>query len=244
MSDEPAAEDLLARVAQHDVDALSELYDRYAPCVYGLMAHMLPSRDSAEEILLEVFARLWSESPSLSTEGGSVAAWLVITARESAADRLRALRLNGSNAGPQGPSADVGKGSNTPTRNSKAAILTPSPSRSAAKSLKGRSEAIPPGPSVGERTLGARPIPMAWLPRPKEISLIDDRLVLLHKVIDQLPKPQRQALELAVFGGLSESEIATEMGEPLGKVRTSLRAAVTFVKHRRRAVCGTWAANI
>jgi RNA polymerase sigma-70 factor (ECF subfamily) len=74
--------------------------------------------------------------------------------------------------------------------------------------------------------------------------LIDDRLVLLQKVIDQLPEPQRQALELAVFRGLSESEIAAEVGEPLGKVQRSLRAAVTFVKHRRRAVCGTWAANI
>ena len=85
---------------------------------------------------------------------------------------------------------------------------------------------------------------MAWLPQPKEIALIDDRLVLLHKAINQLPKPQRQALELAVFGGLGESANAAEMGEPLGKVRTSLRAAVTFIKHRRRAVCGTWAANI
>jgi RNA polymerase sigma-70 factor (ECF subfamily) len=85
---------------------------------------------------------------------------------------------------------------------------------------------------------------MAWLPRPKEITLIDARMVLLHKAINQLPEPQRQALELAVFGGLRETEIAAEMGEPLGKVRSSLRAAVTFVKHRRRAVCGTWAANI
>jgi DNA-directed RNA polymerase specialized sigma24 family protein len=74
--------------------------------------------------------------------------------------------------------------------------------------------------------------------------LINDRLALLYKVIDQLPKPQRQVLELAVFAGLSESEIAAEMSEPLGKVQRSLRAAVTFVKHRRRAVCGTWSANI
>ena len=88
------------------------------------------------------------------------------------------------------------------------------------------------------------PVPSAWLPQPGGITLIDARLVLLHKAINQLPKPQRQALELALFGGLSESEIAAEMGEPLGKVRTSLRAAVTFIKHRRRAVCGTWAANI
>jgi DNA-directed RNA polymerase specialized sigma24 family protein len=82
------------------------------------------------------------------------------------------------------------------------------------------------------------------LPLPKEIGLIDDRLGLLNKVIGQLPQPQRQALELAVFGGLSETEIAAQTGEPLGKVQRSLRAAVTFVKHRRRAVCGTWAANI
>jgi RNA polymerase sigma-70 factor (ECF subfamily) len=82
------------------------------------------------------------------------------------------------------------------------------------------------------------------LPLPKEIALIDDRLALLHKAINQLPESQRQALDLAVYGGRSESEIATEMGEPLGKAQRSLRAAVTFVKHRRRAVCGTWAANI
>jgi RNA polymerase sigma factor (sigma-70 family) len=244
MREELAAENLLARVAQHDVDALSELYDRYAPCVYGLVAHILASRDSAEGILLEVFARLWNESRSLSQEGGSVVAWLVVNAREAAVDRLRALRTNAANAGPQDPGTDGGKGSNAPARKSKAAVLVPPVAKSAAKSLNGKSEVMKRRPADGATTPVVGSLPMAWLPRPKEIALIDDRLVLLHKVIDRLPKPQRQALEFAVFGGLSESEIATGMGEPLGKVRTSLRAAVTFVKHRRRAVCGTWAANI
>ncbi len=244
MSEELAAEALLARVAQHDVDALSELYDRYAPSVYGLIAHILPSRDSAEEILLEVFARLWNESPSLSREGRSVVAWLVVNAREAAVDRLRAQRLNPPDAGPLGPGADAGKGSPTHTRKSKGAVLGASAAKPPAKSLNGKSESMKVRAAEGGGTAAVGPIPMAWLPQPKEITLIDDRLVLLHKVIDQLPKPQRQALEFAVFGGLSESEIAAAMGEPLGKVRTSLRAAVTFVKHRRRAVCGTWAANI
>ena len=105
MSEEVPSEELLARVAQHDVAALSELYDRYAPRVYGLMAHILPARDAAEEILQEVFVRLWSESASLSQEGGSVVAWLVVTARAAAVDRLRALRKNAPGAGPQAPSA-------------------------------------------------------------------------------------------------------------------------------------------
>jgi RNA polymerase sigma-70 factor (ECF subfamily) len=240
MSEVHPAEELLARVARHDVAALSELYDRYAPRVYGLTAHILPSRDSAEEILQEVFVRLWSESPSLSREGGSVVAWLVVTAREAAVDRLRALRQNAPNAGPQGPRANAGKGRDPGTRKSKSGVLVPS----AAKSLEGKTEAMKPRPADGARTPAMGLVPSAWLPQPKEITLLDDRLALLHKVINQLPKPQRQALELAVFGGLRESEIAAEMGEPLGKVRSSLRAAVTFVKHRRQAVCGTWAANI
>ena len=232
MSEELPAEELLARVARHDVAALSELYDRYAPRVYGLMVHILPSRDAAEEILKEVFLGLWNESSSLSQKGTSVVAWLVVTAREAAVDRLRTLRKNAPNAAPQGSSAGP--------RKSKAAALVPS----AAKSPDGKTQATKSRPADGASAPALCPFPLAWLPQPKEINLIDDRLVLLHKAINQLPKPQRQALELAVFGGLRESEIAAEMGEPLGKVRTSLRAAVTFVKHRRRAVCGTWAANI
>jgi RNA polymerase sigma-70 factor (ECF subfamily) len=233
------AEDLLARVARQDVAALGELYDRYAPRVYGLMAHILPSRDAAEDVLQEVFVRLWSESPSLSQEGGSVVAWLVVTARDVAVDRLRALRKNAPIAGPQAPSANWAKGSDPGARKSKAAVLP-----SAGKSSEGKTAAANPRPANAARTPMVGQVPPAWLPQPKEITLIDSRLILLYKVIDQLPKPQRQALELAVFGGLSESEIAAEMGEPLGKAQRSLRAAVTFVKHRRRAVCGTWAANI
>jgi RNA polymerase sigma-70 factor (ECF subfamily) len=243
MSEELPAEDLLARVARQDVAALSELYDRYAPRVYGLIAHILPSRDAAEEILQKVFVRLWIESPSLSQERRSVVAWLVVTAREAAVDRLRALRKRVLNAALQGPGV-IARKEVLGGPKSKAAVLRSSAVIFTAKPLEGKSAAIEPDPADRARTLWPGAFPSAWLPQPKEISLIDDRLVLLHKAINQLPKPQRQALELAVLGGLRESEIAAEMGEPLGKVRSSLRAAVTFIKHRRRAVCGTWAANI
>ena len=240
MSDEVPSEVLLARVAQHDLAALSELYDRYAPRVYGVVAHILPSRGAAEETLQQVFVRLWSESPTLSQEGSSVVAWLVLIAREAAVDRLRTQRKNAPDGGLPGPRAKVGKGAGAGPRKAKSTILLPS----AAALLDGKVGATKPRPNDGARPQALRPIPSAWLPQPKEISLIDGRMVLLHKALDQLPKAQRQALELAVFGGLREIEIAAKIGEPLGKVRTALRAAVTFVKHRRRAVCGTWAANI
>lgn len=240
MSEELPAEELLARVARRDVAAVSELYDRYAPRVYGLMAYILPSRDAAEEILREVFVRLWSESSRLSQEGASVPAWLVVSAREAAVGRLRAERKNALNAGHKIPSVNAAAGSNAGPRKSKPSTLL----AAAGKTPDKKSETMKPRGSDGARVPAMGPVPSAWLPHPKEITLIDDRLVLLTKVISQLPKPQRQALEFAVFRGFSESEIAADLGEPLGKVRTSLRAALTFVKHRRRAVCGTWAANI
>jgi RNA polymerase sigma factor (sigma-70 family) len=240
MIEELSAEDLLARVAQYDVAALGELYDRYAPRMYGLMTHILSPHDGAEDILQEVFLRLWNESASLSHEGASVVAWLVVTSRGAAVDRLRALGKNAPGTGPRNPGDVAAKRSEGGARKCKAGAAAPS----TAKSLAAKAEAVKSFPADAGKSPARVSVPLAWLPLPKEITLIDERLGLLHKAINQLPASQWQALELAVFGGLNESEIAEQMGEPLGKVRRVLRAAVTFITLRRRAVMGIWAANI
>ena len=74
--------------------------------------------------------------------------------------------------------------------------------------------------------------------------MVDARLGLLQRAFNQMPKPQRSALELAVFEGFTEAEIAAQLGEPLGKVTAGLRAAFTFLRHRQNAVLGTWTADI
>ena len=84
----------------------------------------------------------------------------------------------------------------------------------------------------------------AWLPHSEPIALLEQRSDLLKKVIKQLPPHQRQALDLAVFDGYTEVEIAQKLDEPLGKVKAELRATLSFLRHRLRAVMGTWAANI
>jgi DNA-directed RNA polymerase specialized sigma24 family protein len=82
------------------------------------------------------------------------------------------------------------------------------------------------------------------MPRAEDIALVDARMGLLQRAFNQMPKPQRYALELAVFGGYTEAEIAGQLDEPLGKVNAGLRAAFSFLRHRQHAVLGTWTADI
>ncbi len=53
-----------------------------------------------------------------------------------------------------------------------------------------------------------------------EVSELRDRV---RQAMAQLPEPQRQAIELAYFAGLSHTEIAAVLGEPVGTIKTRLR---------------------
>lgn len=50
-----------------------------------------------------------------------------------------------------------------------------------------------------------------------------ERSAVVHAALAALPAPQRQAIELAFFSGLSHAEIAAQLAEPLGTVKTRVR---------------------
>ncbi len=58
----------------------------------------------------------------------------------------------------------------------------------------------------------------------------------VRSVLKDMPAPQRSALEMAYFEGYSHSEIAQKTGEPLGTIKTRIRAGLMVL---RRAVEAT-----
>jgi RNA polymerase sigma-70 factor (ECF subfamily) len=69
------------------------------------------------------------------------------------------------------------------------------------------------------------------MPSNLESSVAQQQMIGKVKgALENLPKEQRAAIELAYFEGLTHSEIAERTGDPLGTVKTRLRSAVETLK--------------
>jgi RNA polymerase sigma-70 factor, ECF subfamily len=60
--------------------------------------------------------------------------------------------------------------------------------------------------------------------------LISDNARRVKEAMRKLPANHRQALELAYFEGLSQTEMAERMGQPLGTVKTWVRTALKSLR--------------
>ncbi|HLY40403.1 MAG TPA: sigma-70 family RNA polymerase sigma factor [Terracidiphilus sp.] len=84
-----ADESLLNRVCAKDRGAMAELFERYSGMVYSVAFRILRDPGNAEDVMQDVFFKVWRQPGSFLIGRGSLGAWLAVVARNRAIDLVR-----------------------------------------------------------------------------------------------------------------------------------------------------------
>ena len=80
---------LLVRVSAQDRSAFSQLYDATSSKLYGIICRILIRRDLADEVMQEVYVKVWRRAAEFDPARASPITWMAIIARNSALDEIR-----------------------------------------------------------------------------------------------------------------------------------------------------------
>jgi RNA polymerase sigma-70 factor (ECF subfamily) len=92
MSGREEIEALIARVALGDRSAFRALYGATSAKLHGLLIRILGDETEAEDVLQDVYVKVWHNAGRFAANGLSPMTWLITIARNAGIDRLRARR--------------------------------------------------------------------------------------------------------------------------------------------------------
>lgn len=81
---------MIERVAQRDRAAFDTLYLHTSAKLFGVAIRLLRDRADAEDVLQDVYVRIWQRADRYRVSQASPMSWLITIARHAAIDRLRA----------------------------------------------------------------------------------------------------------------------------------------------------------
>ena len=90
--------ELVARMANGDRAAMSDLYARHSSILLGLAVRIVKDRREAEDLLHDVFLEAWRAAKTFDPKRGRVRTWLAIRMRSRALDLQKSARVS-RNAG-------------------------------------------------------------------------------------------------------------------------------------------------
>jgi RNA polymerase sigma-70 factor (ECF subfamily) len=173
---------VLVRLAEGELDALEELYDRYKTMAYSIAYRITSDATLAEDVVQEAFLGAWRNAARYVEGRGSVKTWLLAIVHHRAIDAVRRRR-------PTTELPDV--------------------------------EVPPPA---------ALTLPDVWA----EVSSVLDADTV-QAALATLSEVQREAIELAYFGGLTQQEIAERTATPLGTVKSRMRLGLLAMRRHLEA---------
>ena len=173
---------VLVRLADGELAALEELYDRYKTMAYSIAYRITNDPTLAEDVVQDAFLGAWRNAARYAEGRGSVKTWLLAIVHHRAIDSVRRRR----------PTTEL--------------------------------------PDIEQPLPSALTLPDVWA---EVVAVLDAATV--HGALAVLSDVQREAIELAYFGGLTQQEIAERTATPLGTVKSRMRLGLLAM---RRALDG------
>jgi RNA polymerase sigma-70 factor (ECF subfamily) len=164
---------LVTSIAAGDQRALHALYERAHRLVFTLSVRITNSRETAEELTLDVFYEVWRRASTYDPACGSVVGWLMNQARSRAIDRLRFEQRK--------------------------------------KRVNERADGALPGVATSD---------------PHDASERKEQGRLLRQALTVLTPEERRVIETAFFSEMTYQEVAERLNQPLGTVKTRIRAGL------------------
>lgn len=84
----------MLRLKARDRQALEYLYDHYSGALYGIVFRILKKEAIAEEVLQDVFLKIWDRIHQYDAAKGKLFTWLLNIARNQAIDKTRSREIS------------------------------------------------------------------------------------------------------------------------------------------------------
>ena len=82
-------QELVALLNEQNNDAFNYLYDHYSGALFTIINQIVPDKDTASDVLQEVFVNVWRKISTYDETKGRLFTWMLNIARNAAIDKVR-----------------------------------------------------------------------------------------------------------------------------------------------------------